>query len=167
MALVLDELERRLSARLAGTTGPVAAAGLVLIYALLPYVVRTECSVHRRCRGSFSFFVCGKDYYSCDSAAVFCLLPIDNCIRPDAVHDAVRWCILPALCRLRLTLPFACTRFDRSIPAAAASISSGPALDAVSVVKCTEALPLDAYFTLIQVRPPCLTVAVAQLGLGP
>jgi hypothetical protein len=27
MALVLDELERRLSARLAGTTGPVAAAG--------------------------------------------------------------------------------------------------------------------------------------------
>jgi hypothetical protein len=43
MALVLDELERRLSARLAGTTGPVAAAGLVLIYALLPYVVRAEC----------------------------------------------------------------------------------------------------------------------------
>jgi hypothetical protein len=98
---------------------------------------------------------------------VYCFLPIDNCIRPDAVHDAVRWCILPALRRLCLTLPFACTRFDRSIPAAAASITSGPALDAVSVVKCTEALPLDAYFTLIQVRPPCLTVAVAQLSLGP
>jgi hypothetical protein len=52
----------------------------------------------------------------------------------------------------------------RSVPAAAPSITSGPALDAVSVVKCTEALPLDAYFTLIQVRH---SVSLEQLGLGP
>jgi hypothetical protein len=72
--------------------------------------------------------------------------------------------ILLALCRLCLTLPFECTRFDRSVPAAAPSGTTGPALDAVSVVKCTEALPLDAYFTLIQVRH---SVSLEQLGMGP
>jgi hypothetical protein len=55
----------------------------------------------------------------------------------------------------------------RSVPAAALSATAGPALDAVSVVKCTEALPLDAYFTLIQVRTLCFTIAVVQFGLRP